>query len=438
MTTRRAAIQQVLGTAAAFAVPNLWRNDRPYLGVARQAASWIRHARQPTPHGVTWPVDPLEPSMVDTESLYTGTPGVVLFLLEFYRATGEAWALGDAMGGADHLIETPATKELGLYRGLGGIAYLFELVHRASGQARYRDAAKRCLAAIGDATSDGKTWGASNDIISGIAGTGLFLLWWADQVPELRTQALSLASRAGDVLMERAQTTTAGLQWQAGLDFPYLEPNFSHGTAGVAYCLASLHRRQPNQRARDAASAGARALLSIATTANDTCTIYHDDRPLGRDLYYLGWCHGPVGTTRLFSRLGQITGDAQWEQWVHRGARGIMLSGIPEHRTPGFWNNISMCCGNAGVAHCFAELARAHASAAYGQFAHRVTVDLLQRSTTDATGTRWFQAENRVDPNGVVAQTGYMQGAAGVGTLLLHLDGLSQGRAPFVTLPDAV
>lgn len=438
MTSRRSAIKQMLGTAAAFAVPNLWRNDRPYLDVARQAAAWIRHARQTTPHGLAWPVDPLVPSVVDTESLYTGTPGVVLFLLELHRATGDESALRDALGGADHLIATPATKELGLYVGLGGLAYMFELVYRASGQQRYRDAAKRCVAAIGDATSDGKTWGASNDIISGVAGTGLFLLWCGDHVPELRSQALILATRAGDVLLERAQATPAGLQWQAGLDIPYLLPNFSHGTAGVAYFLASLHRRQSNPRALDAARAGARQLLSIATTANDTCTIYHDDRVSGRDLYYLGWCHGPVGTTRLFSRLGQVTDDPQWTQWVHRGARGIMLSGIPEQRTPGFWNNVSMCCGNAGVAHYFADLARANASPAYRQFAHRVTVDLLQRSTTDATGTRWFQAENRVDPNGVVAQTGYMQGAAGMGTLLLHLDGLSQGRAPFVTLPDAV
>ena len=36
--------------------------------------------------------------------------------------------------------------------------------------------------------------------------------------------------------------------------------------------------------------------------------------------------------------------------WVGRGARGISSSGIPERRTAGFWNNVSVCCGNAGVA----------------------------------------------------------------------------------------
>jgi hypothetical protein len=41
-----------------------------------------------------------------------------------------------------------------------------------------------------------------------------------------------------------------------------------------------------------------------------------------------------------------------------------------------------------------------------------------------------------VSPQDVVAQTGLMQGAAGVGLALLHLDGAMQGRAPVIRLPD--
>jgi hypothetical protein len=36
-----------------------------------------------------------------------------------------------------------------------------------------------------------------------------------------------------------------------------------------------------------------------------------------------------------------------------------------------------------------------------------------------------------------VAQTGLMQGAAGVGLALLHLDGALSARSPAVVLPDA-
>ena len=43
----------------------------------------------------------------------------------------------------------------------------------------------------------------------------------------------------------------------------------------------------------------------------------------------------------------------------------------------------------------------------------------------------------RVQPENVVAQTGLMQGAAGVGLAMLHLDGALTQRKPFVILPDS-
>jgi hypothetical protein len=41
-----------------------------------------------------------------------------------------------------------------------------------------------------------------------------------------------------------------------------------------------------------------------------------------------------------------------------------------------------------------------------------------------------------VQPENVVAQTGLMQGAAGVGLALLHLDNAVKGRADRIVLPD--
>jgi hypothetical protein len=50
---------------------------------------------------------------------------------------------------------------------------------------------------------------------------------------------------------------------------------------------------------------------------------------------------------------------------------------------------------------------------------------------------RWAQAEDRLRPDAVVAQTGYMQGAAGIGALLLKLDACERGRRTRVVLPDS-
>ena len=58
------------------------------------------------------------------------------------------------------------------------------------------------------------------------------------------------------------------------------------------------------------------------------------------------------------------------------------------------------------------------------------------RATRDDRGLRWIQAEHRVRPELLVAQTGYMQGAAGVGMWLLRLDATQRGRTTFVRFPD--
>jgi hypothetical protein len=61
----------------------------------------------------------------------------------------------------------------------------------------------------------------------------------------------------------------------------------------------------------------------------------------------------------------------------------------------------------------------------------------LERGTRDAADLHWTHAEHRVKPEFVQAQTGFMQGAAGIGTWLQHLDAFEQGRQPFLRLPDS-
>jgi lantibiotic modifying enzyme len=213
-------------------------------------------------------------------------------------------------------------------------------------------------------------------------------------------------------------------------------PNFSHGTAGVAYFLASLYAETKKKEFLDAALAGASYLKSIANTSGDGCLIFHNE-PDGKDMYYLGWCHGPVGTARLFYRLYQVTGDKAWMEWTEKSARSVMASGIPEKQTPGFWNNVSVCCGSAGVAEFFLNLHRVTLNSKYLDYAKRVTAQILAKGTRDESGLRWVQAEHRIKPELLIAQTGYNQGAAGIGMWLLHLDAFQNGKKSWISLPDS-
>lgn len=446
---RRELIGLGLGAAAAMLtvpraleafVPRAAATD---LDVALQAAKWIRKSRIETANGATWPADPLNPKSVNWD-LYNGFPGVILFHLELFHATNDRTWLEEAKLGANELIaqlpKMDEAKAAGLYEGLAGAVFVLEETHRASGEGRYRDGAKRALAMIhaqAQRTSNGASWGgmsATNDIISGSAGIGLTLLW-ADQMigdPASRTLALMV----GRHLMDGAIPEKGGLKWNVSPTTKTLYPNFSHGTAGVAYFLATLLRGTGDRSFMAAALSGARYLEEVGNTEREGFKVFHHE-PGGEQLYYMSWCHGPAGTSRLFHRLTQITQRDKWEALVRRGARATIDSGAPEKQSPGYWNNISQCCGNAGVGEFFISLQRRSPSAEYANMIDRVKANTLARSTTEDGGLKWTQAENRVSPQAVVAQTGYMQGAAGVGSFFLHADALAKGRKPAIVWPDS-
>ncbi len=275
---------------------------------------------------------------------------------------------------------------------------------------------------------------ASSDIISGAAGIGLTLLWAHDALDH--PDALEAAAGAGRRLVGLGEEAPGGLRWLVSLGYPRNYPNFSHGTAGVAYFLARLHAATGEAEPLEAAVRGAHYLEAVGRCDEDGCAVFHHE-PGGEDLYYLSWCHGPVGTARLFEALARATGDSRWRGWIPRGAAAIQAYGVPERRSPGYWNNVSQCCGDAGVGEFFLALEEAAGDDSHGAYAERVGRWLLDQSSEDAGGRRWVQAENRVSPDEVAAQTGRMQGAAGVGTFLLHLDGRRAGRRPTVVLPDS-
>ena len=414
--------------------------DRVYFEAARQTANWLQSCARPTKAGKAWPADPRDSTTVSVD-LYSGAGGVVLFFLEMYRATNSDIYLKEARAGADDLLatlpDTLSQEQSGLYTGVAGIGFVLEETFKASGEMKYRDGAVRCvklLRAHVKKAGAGVEWNSITDVISGSAGVGLFLLYAAKEMND--PSARELAVQAGLRLIELGQPENGGMKWAMAPNFSRLMPNFSHGTAGICYFLATLYAETKRQEFLEAALAGANYLTSVANTEGEACLIFHHE-PEGKDLYYLGWCHGPVGTARLFYRLWQMTGDSTWKDWVRKSATGIMQSGIPENQTPGFWNNVSQCCGSAGVAEFFLSWYRVTREPAYLDFSKRVAADLLKRATREGNGLKWIQAEHRVKPELLAAQTGYMQGAAGIGMLLLHLDALAQGRTSGIVLPDS-
>jgi lantibiotic modifying enzyme len=415
--------------------------SRPYLDLAIRCAQWIDRSAHDEAGRLSWPADPLKPESIGLD-FYNGMPGVVYFYANLYRATGGRDWRNKGLRAAAYLIRESQTRQVdaGLYTGLAGLATAYAVIddtEQGEGAAGGASGALSLIARSARTVGDGVEWSDSNDIISGTAGIGLYLLSAAERWKDAALE--QLAVRAGRRLLQTAEPAEGGLMWYPSSTLRRNYPNFSHGTAGVAYFLATLYQRTKDKPFLDGALAGARYLDAIRTRRTGARAVFHVSDG-GENRFYLSWCHGPVGTARLFYRLLQITGDEQYRQWLDELTMWILRSGAPEQQSSGYWNNISQCCGNVGIGQYFIDLARSGlqlpATARAQELRDRVVKNTLSRATDDETGLRWIQAENRVQPENLVAQTGFMQGAAGVGTFFLQLDAFSRGQQWPTPLPD--
>jgi lantibiotic modifying enzyme len=200
--------------------------------------------------------------------------------------------------------------------------------------------------------------------------------------------------------------------------------------------MARLYAETGESAFLEAAKQGAAHVQALATVRDDAALLFHRE-PDMTDLFYLGYCGGPVGTARIFYELYRLTGEQEYRKWLERFARGISTSGVPERQTPGLWNVVCQCCGTAGIVDFFTSLGVALSSPEHLAYARRVAEQTLSRATDfDGKGLRWYQAWTRTKPWEVTAETGYMIGAAGVGSSFLHLHLAEQQNYQAILFPD--
>ncbi len=389
-------------------------------------------------------------------TLYHGSAGVVLFYLELHRATGDQQYLDTAISGGNELLASldDGDVSVAIYSGLPGYVFVLNELAKASAQREFRDAAAglvRKMAGQAQPLGSGIGWiepipfsditGITGerevlDLSIGAAGAGIGFLYAHRNA--LDANALEWAIQTADRLIEMSVDGEGGPNWlmMADMPFPFDAPNFAHGAAGVAYFLADLHRATGEQRYLDVAIAAAGYVEAHTVENGGGHLVCHTDQNPG--LYYLGVCHGPPGTGRLMYLLHEITGDDHWLEWLHTNMRGLLATGAPESRSKGLWNNFGQCCGDAGIGDYALWLHRATGNPAYLDVARRVAAVVIDGSTVEGGRRWWDQAEHRSRPDFVEAQTGYMQGAAGIGSFLLHLatiDEVDVAKIPLLDVP---
>ncbi|MEV4475593.1 lanthionine synthetase LanC family protein [Nonomuraea salmonea] len=417
------------------------RADTP-LTAAILAGRWVRSAAVDDEHGRWWQANPdtRGASAVTAEpwSLYSGAAGVVLFFLELAAATGHEAYLEDARAGARRLAATWREQDdLTLYHGLTGVMIALMEAGWTLGEPAFESEAAAIADHIvrkGTERGDGVQW-SRDPAQRGEGGIILGLLRAATHlgVPAYEEAAVEAGLRV-------ARLPVPGHRFGDCADLPVdaVTPGFLAGTSGTAYLLARLYGVTGERRFLHAARSGA-AFVREVSVVSGRCAVVPHHVPHARGLHYLGFCSGSAGVARMFYELYRVDGDPADLEWAERLARGIISSGAPRRRTEGYWNVACQCCGTAGVIELFVGLWAATGHRDHLDYAYALAADLIGRATDhNGQGYRWYQAYRRLRPGEVTADTGYMVGAAGIGSALLHLDaaGLPDRPRRIVLLPD--
>jgi lantibiotic modifying enzyme len=413
---------------------SLYSQSNHYLDKAIAAEKWLQSVEQKDSTGIFWPN--IKDSAIVTNDLYAGNAGIVLFYLELYQATKNDTYLQKIKQGINYiLVNQPDTLfwlNCGLYSGHAGTVYLLHQAYMVTHDPEYLHHSKIVLSELKKMLlSKQVSTRLANDIVYGYSGIGLTFLYAHEH--KLIDDALQIAKVIGDTLLNRCE----GKRWpmfMSDVFEKYYMPNFSHGTAGVAYYLAKLYQVSHDKKYLSAAITSGNYLLSLS---NADAMIYHaepDTAAMKR--YYLGYCHGPVGTARLYYALHQISGDNKWQVALDKSISYVMNCGIPKKRLPGYWDNVSQCCGNAGIATFYMQLYQRFKKKEYLYFSEVMANNLLERSDSKDNGIYWPQAENRKQPDLIQTQTGFMQGSAGIGIMLLQLDAVKKNKTYLIKLPD--
>ncbi len=409
-----------------------------YLPSAHKAEKWLLSLRKEDSNGYYWPN--IKDSSSSTIQLYSGSSGIVLFYLAMYKATGDRKFLFTAEKALKHILSQLPKKwnegNVGLYSGGCGIFYTLHQAYLVTENKTYLQKANQLLRSLTVYnTSDSANKSMLNDIVYGYAGVGLTFLYAYKN--GIDPNGIRNAEIIGTILLGRSVKASKGIRWPMLVQDTarkFYMPNFSHGTAGVAYFLACLYEITRKPEFLDAALQAANHLKSIADTNG---WIYHaEPNATAMNRYYLSWCHGPAGTARLYYKLYQVTGNKSWEDQLLTASSALMKCGIPENKTTGYWNNVSFCCGNAGIAEFFLSLSQVYKRKEFRDFADHMLNDLVEKGSSKDGMLWWVQAEHRAQPELLQAQTGLMQGAAGMGLTLLHAIFLPGMKNRWPTLPD--
>ena len=394
-------------------------------------------------------------------NLYVGTAGILHMYVELYQVLkkDKYRAIIDKMTLflEKHVfdgIET-AKKEgefvpgmsQAFYSGIGGIGLVLNEVYRLNGDIHAKNGALKVIDYYHNTlieTDEGIYWSGNSPVFFD-SGIILFLI---DSYDTYTAVSENIQNPVGcvelktcvDMIMKGTEYILAhAIEHEGGaieidhlnVTFKHREPNFEFGTAGAGYLFTKVYELTGDEKYLDAAKGTVNYLKSIAVRQKKGYLIPYK---LGKydNLFYLGNCHGPVGTAKLFYELYKVTGKEKYLSEVKALANGAHSLKAPFAQSQGFWNTTCICCGPAGYVPFYAGLYRATGDEMWLKLLHRVG-EVLVGNRTD---NHWNIAFDRTRTDVITAPAGYFTGTAGIVTVLLQIYAIERKLSGFTGLID--
>jgi type 2 lantibiotic biosynthesis protein LanM len=339
-------------------------------------------------------------------SLYSGLSGIALFFAHLARRTPrtdderfERLAQLALSTLRRRLEEDRRPLRCGAFDGLGGIVYTFIHLGLLWDEPALLDEAEALVPRLSAALESDDIY----DLIAGAAGGAAALLALHRHRPSALT--LQAAALCGEHLLARAIRSERGTAWPPIPGVSELPlTGFGHGTAGIAWALASLAEATGDERFRDAARGAISYERSWFSPERGSWPDLRESRETeeGRPFFY-AWCHGAPGIG--LGRLGSLShlDDPEMLEEIRAAARSTLAEGF------GF--NHSLCHGDLGNLELIREAGRALGDPELIAEADRLAARILARIESDGP---------RCGANARSEIPGLMTGLAGIGYGLLR------------------
>ncbi|NML70074.1 hypothetical protein HHL23_09700 [Chryseobacterium sp. RP-3-3] len=259
-------------------------------------------------------------SFIFNPSLWNGTGGIAWFFLALYENTGKEKYLAVAEGAfskIDHYLKEHKISNPSLYDGISGITYLGLELFRVTGKTSYLQYTSDLYEKYRPKILAEQT----EDMLIGISGILIAVVTLYDFTKDQKL--IDDIRILATTLVEKSFVAETGIRWGSNhLSMDSL-CGFSHGNAGIAFCLLQLGRYFKNEE-----------FIWLAEQALRYEDLYYD--PSKNNWMDLRWEESKNSLSNLFNwdKNTFLQEDFDINAWAH-GACGIGSARISAFRMTG-------------------------------------------------------------------------------------------------------